>query len=794
MKLGPRLLSLALAAAGALAFAAAGPRPARSESKHDRRGWRIIGPGGGGAQYRPTVSPHDPSTVLVACDMTGNYITRDGGRAWRQFNLRTRTDSFAFDPKDPKVIYAGSSGLFRSEDGGASWRLVFPSPAAVTAERMVGDHAQHSFISKDNWPGGGVQAIRVDPEQTAHITVAVKTSDSLLLFHTADRGRTFRKLGQVAGQETRGLYLDTASRKDDRRLLVFTDAGVTAVSLKDSRAERVPLPGGAAGVTGAAAGLDPSTRRPVFYITTQAGWEGERLSTGVYRSADLGRTWAELGGGLGRGAARPAAGAAQVRPPEFTLVACAEGDARTVYLVARRFPEAEAGGGAPRNHFGVLKSADGGETWDWALKATGRDHPANKRDGWLGRSFGPGWGGPPTGLGVGPRNPEVVYATDMGTTYRTADAGRTWEQVYSEDFADGSAATRGLDVTTTYGVHFDPHDKGRLAVSYTDIGLFHSANGGRSWLHSIEGLPREWVNTCYWLVYDPEVKGRAWSAWGSAHDLPRPKMFRGGDFGRYKGGVARTDDGLATWRRANDGMPENTVVTHLVLDPRSPAGRRTLYAAGFGKGVFKSTDDGRTWSPKNEGVAGNLNAWRLVLTPDGALFLLAARGLENGREVDGALYRSADGGGRWQTVRLPEGVNAPNDLVPDPSEPRRMYLAAWPRTVDGAEHHGGLYVTEDGGASWRNVFDPAAHVYGVAVDPANASTVFINTFDGAAYRSDDRGRSWRRLGGYNFKWGHRPVVDPHNRGMIYLTTFGSSVWHGPAGGAGAVPEDVHPIR
>src|SRR5436305_15223280 len=78
--------------------------------------WKIIGPGGGGAQFIPTISPHDPSTVLVACDMTGAYITHDGGQNWREFNLRTRVDAFAFDPADPKVIYAGASGLFRSDD------------------------------------------------------------------------------------------------------------------------------------------------------------------------------------------------------------------------------------------------------------------------------------------------------------------------------------------------------------------------------------------------------------------------------------------------------------------------------------------------------------------------------------------------------------------------------------------------------------------------------------------------------------------------------------------------------
>ena len=51
-------------------------------------GFRVIGPGGGGAMFNPTISPHDPNTVLISCDMTGSYITHDGGRTWRMFNLR----------------------------------------------------------------------------------------------------------------------------------------------------------------------------------------------------------------------------------------------------------------------------------------------------------------------------------------------------------------------------------------------------------------------------------------------------------------------------------------------------------------------------------------------------------------------------------------------------------------------------------------------------------------------------------------------------------------------------------
>src|ERR1019366_189381 len=68
--------------------------------------FRVIGPGGGGAMFNPTISPHDSQTVLVSCDMTGAYITHDGGRSWRMFNLRGTVRFFAFDPAQANTIYA----------------------------------------------------------------------------------------------------------------------------------------------------------------------------------------------------------------------------------------------------------------------------------------------------------------------------------------------------------------------------------------------------------------------------------------------------------------------------------------------------------------------------------------------------------------------------------------------------------------------------------------------------------------------------------------------------------------
>src|SRR5881275_3379020 len=119
----------------ALAFAGA-PR-------HDR--WEVIGPGGGGGIFLPTISPHDANLLLVNCDMTGAYISHDGGKSWRMFNLRGVVQFFVFDPLDANTLYAQSVGLWRSQDQGATWNLVYPKPSSITGLKMSSDHSDEEI-------------------------------------------------------------------------------------------------------------------------------------------------------------------------------------------------------------------------------------------------------------------------------------------------------------------------------------------------------------------------------------------------------------------------------------------------------------------------------------------------------------------------------------------------------------------------------------------------------------------------------------------------------------------------
>ena len=810
------LLFVTAAAAAAPAVAAdLGPtRPARLDA------WRIIGPGGGGTMRRPAISPHDPKVVVLGCDMTGAYLTADGGASWRMFNLGSVPTAFAFDPSRPQTIYAGAEAVYRSDDSGRTWRMVLPDPAKSTVARAIGDHGDRVLFTDDPaYPGSGrsvtVHAIAVDEDDPARVFVAASAADSpvpgtpaspTLLLGSTDGGRTWARVTDLGTERVFALRAEGGAAAPRVRAVgetgVYEGAGSPG-STSRLRAEPAspPAPSDA---TRARESCSPT--RPCRWPASRAGGAGggrigrardrrgsrcprTAVARGTPPMASLLDAVRDAGHGEEWGAAkgsRPSLGPIAVSA-RFPLVAYV--GLRGIVLPGR--------GEAPFN--GIAKTMDGGRTWS-VVHAESDRPSANLAGSWIepraqedGHSV---WFDSPYDLAVAPNDPDVAYATDLFRTYRTMDGGKAWAQVNSERRGDDRWTTRGLDVTTTYGVQFDPHDAKRVFIPYTDIGLFRSEDGGETWTGSTTGDPQPVAQHDLLAGVRPRREG---PRLGRLQRHPRPAApqdvapHRPRALPRRRRRLDRRGPALDALEPGHGGVRDHARPPR----PAQPEGqphalrgrvRPRRLQVDRQRPHLGAQERRPRRRPRNQPFA-----WRLTLAPDGALYLVVARRSERGRigdGDDGALYRSTRRRRDLAADAAAPGHERPQRPHRRPADPKRLYLSAWGVTHPDSDTGGGIFLSTDAGATWRTVFTEAQHVYDVTVDPRDPKVLYACGFDQAAFRSTDRGETWTRIRGYNFKWGHRVIPDPADAAKIYVTTFGGSVWHGPAAGDPKATEDV----
>ena len=764
------------------------------------KAWKVIGPGGGGGILLPTISPFDENFVLTHCDMTGAYVTYNGGVDWRMFNLWTVPNDFEFDPVNPNIVYTATHGyrysedrgsglsiLYRSEDKGKHWRIIYPD---VSKAKKAGKLQSTDWLPSEIIEGafdGSIEKVEVDPSDNKRIYLGLsplqsymggnnkkEDADTVTLIVSSNYGKSWKLLAKLPGKTVKAI-LPGSESGNLGEVIVVTENACASINKNTGNITKLALP--VKNIIVVEGG------KKMIYIQSAFKNENGEIKGGMFVSKDRGKNWIQINNGLLKNLAKN-------RVPGFIAgLAVCETKPETAYIsTIQPVPD---GKGGTEEVYCIFKTINGGNSWEPSLmSSTPNGFITNNFKGtWMERSYDPGWGGSPINLGVAPGNPDVCFAGDA-RGYKTIDGGKTWEQVYSHNMPDSTFTTNGLDVTTCYGVHFDPFDKNHFFICYTDIGLFHTFNGGASWIHSIANIPRDWQNTCYQIEFDPKIKGRVWSVWANAHDLPREKMFGRQGFDHFQGGVAVSDDEGRTWNKSNTGLPENSICTNILLDSSSPVNSRTLYVSVFDRGVYKSTDGGKNWEKKNNGLGDNLFAWQIRKNSKGRLFVLFSRGQRESKTVDGAIYFSDNNAETWQKLSLPPGVNGPHDLLIDPVNPKIIYVSCWPATVEGHDVYGGVIKTEDGGLTWKQVFDESIRVNSAGMDPGQPNKIFINTFQNAAYRSENYGETWKRIEGYRFKWGQRAIPDINNPGMLYLTTYGGSVFYGPADGIPNAFEDI----
>lgn len=261
--------------------------------------------------------------------------------------------------------------------------------------------------------------------------------------------------------------------------------------------------------------------------------------------------------------------------------------------------------------------------------------------------------------------------------------------------------------------------------------------------------------------------------------------------------LARSDGDRREWRMS-DPVLAGREVYHAMRDPRDGS----LWAASdhriWGAHLHRSDDGGRSWqtldtAPAHADDRGLSAIWKLVPgpsdRPENVLAGVQPAGLFVSHDA-GASWRAVDSlndhatRSTWQPMG---GGLALSDVILDPRDPRRMYVAV---------SAGGVYRSDDGGGSWRPVnqgvracFQPDEHpasgqcVHKLALHPARPDRLYQQNHCGT-YRSDDGGESWTEItDGLPSDYGYALAVDPHDPDTAFVVPEESSHMRTTVGGA-----------
>ncbi|MEK7814536.1 MAG: hypothetical protein AAB291_01315, partial [Chloroflexota bacterium] len=314
---------------------------------------------------------------------------------------------------------------------------------------------------------------------------------------------------------------------------------------------------------------------------------------------------------------------------------------------------------------GIMRSGDGGETWQRVGINQGLHSDALVR-----------------ALAINPRRPEIVYAgTDKGL-YRSEDAGQKWQLVDSP-----------LSSYCVWALAIDPAQPETMFAGTgtpTPATLYRSTDGGRHW----EQRPMQAAAECP-AVGTPRVTGIAID----------PVARRNVWVGLEVDGVRRSTDGGDTWDTIDGAIPNPDV--HNVAVAAGPP--KTVFVV-VNNDVFTSTDDGATWKSLTIRQVFPWTYPRGIMVQPGnpkAVFLTIGD-TTPGRI--GTVMRTQDTGKTWENLSLPVQPNTAMWVVNiQPSDPQVVFAGS---------RYGYLYRSDDGGNSWRKLWREFSEISSVLWTPA----------------------------------------------------------------------------
>jgi len=677
-------------------------------------------------------------------------------RRWRDVgpgNIGGRTRALVIDPLTPQTLYAGgvSGGIWKSTDGGASWRATDDLMANLAVTTLAIDPVDTQVLYAGTgegffWP--------------------YSMARGLGIFRSLDGGETWYQLqGTVEGVPEGAFHYVhdlEISPLDHQRIYAATqygvwrsdDAGDTwTILLANPRFLSGPRTsrGSTVGCTDIA--IRTASGRDVLLAAF-----GAYEKDGLYRSDNGGTSWS-----------RVLASDLQGR----MTVAFAPSNPEIAYVCMASNNSGDLG-----KLVDVFRSTDGGQTWDprvdkdtrlgeWLLSnsvyATGcaRDKPTYHQ-GWydnviavdpvdpdsvwvggidLFRSDDGGRNFHPASLWWGPEFPELVghlyvhadhhvlrfhpwydgvdnqtlYSGNDGGVFRT-DSGRAQTTAEECPFAPIPVFSEitWYSVNNGYGVtQFYHGDAARTAGTIVggtqDNGtvLVDSPNSPDSWR-------RVWFGDGGYVAFDPRDDD----------------VFYVEESGFPS--IVKTTDGGETFVSASNGITDNygLFIVPFAMDPSDPD---VLWTGG--PRPWRTTNGAANWKIAGDFLGGSISAIAIAPSDGDVVYL----GLDSGGVWASTDALSASPTWRQRGDRLPPGWVS--SLAVDPIDPQRAYCTI---STFGVPH---VFRTDDGGLTWASIDGisaagiPDIPCHWISVRPCNPNQLFVGTELGV-FASSDLGATW----------------------------------------------------
>lgn len=367
----------------------------------------------------------------------------------------------------------------------------------------------------------------------------------------------------------------------------------------------------------------------------------------------------------------------------------------------------------------------------------------------------------------------VYVAAASGGVFKSVNAGTTWEPIF-DDYASASIGDLALFQPNPNIVWVGTGEaNNRNSVAWGD-GIYKSTDGGRTFrnmgLRSTHQIAR--------VVTHPDNADIVYVAaighlWGYNGDR----------------GIFRTTDGGTTWTKLGGGLPGDgrAGATELVMDPSNA---NILYTAFYDRlrkpwtftsggpngGIFKSTDGGATWKKLTAGLpSGQTGRIGLAISRQNPQILMAIVEAEQTNDLSrpgSGIYRSEDGGNSWKYVNTYN--NRPfyySQIRINPRDHQRVYVLTTR-----------FMVSEDGGKTFRNgSADEEIHgdFHAMWLDPTNANRYYIGADKGTSV-THDHGKSFTFLDNFAIGQYYRIGVDMRDPYFVYGGLQDNGTFGGPS--------------